>query len=97
MLYFDGCPNAALLATRVREILTEAGRHDVLHLRPVETSEAAERERFLGSPTLRIDGRDVDPEAHRRRDYALTCRRYATPDGIAGLPAETWITTALGL
>jgi hypothetical protein len=97
MLYFDGCPNADLLADRVREILTQAGRTDEIHLRTVDSPEAAEHERFLGSPTLRIDGRDVDPGASERRGYALTCRRYATPGGIAGLPAETWIRTALGL
>lgn len=97
MLYFEGCPNADLLLEHVGEILSEAGRSEQVHLRRVETAEAAEHERFLGSPTLRIDGQDVDPDAHQRHDYALTCRRYATPDGIAGLPADSWITTALGL
>lgn len=96
MLYFDGCPNADLLLERVRGILAEVGRHDEIHLRLVETPQAAERERFLGSPTLRIDGQDVDPDARERGDYGLTCRRYATPDGISGLPADIWIQAALG-
>ena len=53
-------------------------------LERVESPEEAERGRFVGSPTILIDGRDAfstsDPS------FGLTCRVYATPDGLAGCP-----------
>jgi hypothetical protein len=55
----------------------------------------AQRERFLGSPTVRVNGRDVDPTAHTRRDYGLSCRLYASPDGLRGTPADEWVLTML--
>ena len=63
--------------------------------RRVESPEAAERERFLGSPTVRINGRDIDPGAAQRTDYGLKCRLYATDDGLHGTPPDAWILEAL--
>jgi hypothetical protein len=59
------------------------------------TEQDAEREQFLGSPTLRIDGRDVEPGAADRTDYGLKCRIYHTGEGLTGLPADDWILAAL--
>jgi hypothetical protein len=55
-----------------------------------------ERVRFLGSPTVRVNGRDVDPDAVDRTDYGLKCRIYR-PDhpGESQLPPEEWIRAAL--
>jgi ankyrin repeat protein len=52
-------------------------------------------QRFLGSPTLRVNGRDVDPAAPSRDTYGLQCRIYQTPDGLSGTPADQWIVDAL--
>jgi hypothetical protein len=62
LLYFDGCPSHERLLPRLRELVAEAGPDGQVELRRVETIDEAERERFLGSPTVRVDGRDVDPE-----------------------------------
>ena len=61
----------------------------------VEDLEAAERERFLGSPTVRIDGQDVEPGADRRTDFGLKCRLFATPDGLRGMPTDEWVLATL--
>ena len=61
LLYFDGCPNYEQLLSSVEQLAEQSGA--MLRLRRVETPEAAERERFLGSPTVRVDGVDVDPGA----------------------------------
>ena len=95
ILYFDGCPNHEALVPRLRELLERAGADTDVELRRVESPEAAERERFLGSPTLRIDGRDVDPAAEQRTDYGLKCRLYATDDGLYGMPPDAWIVHAI--
>ena len=93
LLFFDGCPNYDRLLARVRE-LADAAHADVV-LRKVETPEDAEAERFLGSPTVRVDGTDVEPGAEQRTDFGLKCRLYATPDGLQGVPPEAWILQAL--
>ena len=95
ILYFDGCPNHEALLPRLRQLLDSAGASTLVELVPVEDAEAAERERFLGSPTVRIDGEDVEPGAEQRSDFGLKCRLFATPDGLRGMPADEWVLAAL--
>lgn len=92
LLYFDGCPNYEALLPRLRELI---GPDLELELRPIDTVEQAERERFLGSPSVRIDGRDVDPAASERDDFGLKCRLYRSDEGASGVPPEEWIRAAL--
>jgi hypothetical protein len=64
--------------------------------RRIETAEEAERERFLGSPTIRVNGRDIDPGAKDRTDYGLKCRLYHVQKvGPSPTPPVSWIRTAL--
>ena len=95
LLYFDGCPNHERLLPRLRELVSEADPAARIELRRVESPEEAEREQFLGSPSVRIDGRDVDAAAAQRHDFGLKCRLYRTDSGLAGLPPEKWIQKAL--
>ena len=55
----------------------------------------AQRHRFPGSPTIRVDGRDVDPSFEDPGDYTPRCRLYRTPGGLRGLPQRDWIEAAL--
>lgn len=94
ILFLEGCPSHARLLPRVRELAEQAGAE--VALRPVHTSEAAESERFLGSPTVRVDGRDVDPGAGERIDFGLKCRIYRSQElGQSAVPPEEWIRAAL--
>src|SRR4051794_18091108 len=93
VLYFDGCPGHSRVLPTVRRLAARVGA-DVA-LRRVETAEDAVASRFLGSPTVRVDGRDVEHGAETRSDYGLKCRLYKTSDGLAGLPVEAWIESAL--
>jgi hypothetical protein len=96
LLYFDGCPSYAELLPKLRELLAGEGIEEEVELRRVETPDEAERERFLGSPTVRIDGEDVDPSAEKRNDFGLECRLYRTEEGLVRMPPEAWIRAALG-
>lgn len=96
VLYFDGCPSPERLLRRLREIVAEAGGDpDQIALRRVDTLEDAVKQRFLGSPTVRVDGRDVDPTADARHDFGLKCRLYHDERGQSPLPPEPWIRRAL--
>jgi hypothetical protein len=52
-----------------------------IEVREIETDADAERESFPGSPTIRIDGEDVQPPAEN--PIGLSCRVYRRRDGSA--------------
>jgi hypothetical protein len=94
LLFFDGCPSHERLLPLVRE-LAECTDAELV-LRQIDTPEQAEQERFLGSPTVRVNGRDVDPHAGDRTDYGLKCRLYRSAElGHSPLPPTHWIHAAL--
>jgi len=96
VLYFAGCPSHEALLSRLRQLVSEAGLAATeVHLRLVNDLDGAERERFLGSPTVRIDGEDVDPTASERTDYGLKCRLYRSNGEVSGTPPDEWIRSAL--
>lgn len=95
LLYFDGCPSYEALLLKLQDALEREGIVEEIELRQVATLDAAEAEHFLGSPTLRIDGEDIDRSAAARSDYGMKCRIYRSAEGVGGVPPEQWITDAL--
>jgi len=95
VLSFRGCPHAEPAVALVRETARELGVAATVSLVEVADPETAIRLRFLGSPTIRVDGHDVEPGAERREDFALGCRIYRTRDGQSGLPTREWVRAAL--
>ena len=95
ILYFDGCPHHHSAIALVERVSRELGLEPELRLVNVPDQEAARQLRFLGSPTVRVGGRDVDPRAEQRDDYALSCRLFRTEVGISGQPDERWVREAL--
>ena len=97
MLHTEDCPNAVEFLPRLQALVAEAGLIEPVRVRRIDDAEQAQRERFLGSLTVRVNGRDVDPSAGRREDYGLSCRLYAGRDGLRGTPPDEWVLTALRL
>ncbi len=95
LLYFDGCPSHEALLPRLRTVLAETGTASQVEMRRIESPEAAEAERFLGSPTVRVDGADVEPGAERREDFGLKCRLFRTRESNSPVPPDEWIRSAL--
>jgi hypothetical protein len=95
LLFFDGCPNHEALLPRLRGLLQSIGAEGDIHLVRVENAEEAQRARFLGSPTVRVNGEDVEPGADDRADFGLKCRLFATPEGLRGMPADEWVVAAV--
>jgi hypothetical protein len=99
VLYFDGCPTWKQAVELVRQIVTDARLDESVAVHPlrVESDEEAQRLRFLGSPTIRVDGRDVDSSTEGAVDFGLQCRLYRDGERFSGLPPVAWVRTALGL
>ena len=95
VLFFEGCPNHVPALALIERVAGELGLEPELRLVNVADHEAAQRLRFLGSPTIRVGGRDVDPYTEERTDYGLSCRVFRTEAGIAGQPDERWVREAL--
>jgi hypothetical protein len=94
-LYFEGCPSHDAALERLRQIMAEEGTQAEIEIIKVETDEQAQRLHFVGSPTILIDGRDIDPPPSEAYP-ALTCRAYRLEDGrISPLPSPAMIRRAL--
>ena len=95
LLYCEECPSHEQALARLRQILAEEGIETEVEVIRVETEEQARRLRFVGSPTILINGRDIDPPPPDAF-YALTCRAYRWEDGrISPLPSPEMIRNAL--
>jgi hypothetical protein len=95
VLYFDGCPSHEALLPRLRQLMAQAGVAAPVQLKHIESVQAAERERFLGSPTVRVNGEDVDPTAGERSDFGLKCRLYPGAEGLRGTVPDELVLAAL--
>jgi hypothetical protein len=95
ILYFDGCPNHEPARALVDRLARELDVEPEIELVQVADPEAAAMLRFLGSPTVRVDGLDVEPGAEERRDFAFSCRIYRSDGGASEQPAESWVREAL--
>jgi hypothetical protein len=95
LLYWEGCPSHPEALALLEAVLAERGLDAAVELRLVETDEEAEALSFPGSPTIRVDGRDVDAAGAGSRP-ALTCRIYYLPDGrVSPIPSRQQLEEAL--
>lgn len=92
VLYVPNCPNHAVALERLREIL--AGESLEAHLNEVLVSDAgmAQSLKFPGSPTIRINGQDVEPQSEQITSFGLMCRLYS--DG-SGAPSQQGLRAAI--
>jgi hypothetical protein len=95
ILYFEGCPNHKSARALVERVAAVLRVEPAIELVEVADPDAAADLRFLGSPTIRVDGRDVEPGAEERHEFVFACRVYRSERGLAGQPDAAWIRDAL--
>ena len=95
ILAFEGCPNRGRAIELVSRVVAEIGVEAMIEVVDVADGEQAQRLRFLGSPSIRVDGQDIQAGADERNDFAMACRVYTTDTGMKGLPDERWLAEAL--
>jgi hypothetical protein len=94
LLWWSGCPSwERALADLRNEMRSLDLDPDSIEVREIATEADAEREEFVGSPTIRIDGRVVQPTDE---PAGLTCRVYRLRDGrVSPLPDRADVRDAL--
>ena len=92
LLYFAECPHHRPTRKLIDTTLSELGLDAEVEEIDVRDQQEAERQRFLGSPSIRVDGTDIEPGADSRTEYALSCRMY----GSTGIPSPRLLKIALG-
>jgi hypothetical protein len=96
ILYFEDCPNSDAALDHVRQAIASEGAIADVRMVEIRDTEDAIARRFLGSPTIQIDGEDAESEARRRIDYGFMCRTYRARDGsVAGFPPVDLIAQAI--
>lgn len=95
LLFWSGCPSHPEALELLRRVLRERGIAAEVDLREVRTDEEAAELGFPGSPTVRVDGRDVDPDG-AGAPARLACRIYRLPDGrVSPVPSREQLEEAL--
>ncbi len=94
LLHSDGCPNWEQTLTDVREVLAEYHVKADVKLIRISSQQQAEEMEFLGSPTVRVEGMDVEPDI-LESGFNLECRVYWIDDDSVGRPPKEWIAAAV--
>ena len=90
------CPNRGMARIVVDRAIVESGVAVELETVDVKSEAQAMKRRFLGSPSVRVDGLDVEPGSNGRTDFTLSDRLYGCGlGGLQGWPDERWIRSAL--
>jgi copper chaperone CopZ len=95
ILYFDGCPHYRPAVEQVKEALRQERLTAELVEINVPDAARARELKFLGSPTIRVDGEDIEPAARSSTSFGLMCRTYADGSRHTGVPPLALIRAAL--
>ncbi len=95
LLWFEDCPNHMAAERMLAEVLSDLGVRDPIERLEVPDAETGKRVTFPGSPTIRIDGLDVEPGWELCDDCTPRCRLYATAEGLRGVPEREWVVRAV--
>jgi hypothetical protein len=95
LLYYEDCPHYGEAAKALKEVLDEGGIEARLNMVKVAKGGEAEAFGFIGSPTILINGRDVEPEMDHRSPFQGHCRVYLYKGDMFEIPPKEMIREAL--
>src|SRR5438477_4918220 len=95
VLYFKGCPKHLRAIEMVRETMKALGHKDEIHQVEVHTQGEAEAMAFVESPSIRINGADIEPWARTAKAFGLSCRTYFDGKHHGGVPSRELLQRAM--
>jgi hypothetical protein len=87
-LYFQGCPAHKQALANLKDVLRESGRRADVTLINVTSEQQAERIGFQGSPSIRVNGKDLDG---RNDGHSYGCRMYQIGGRLTATPTKQFI------
>jgi len=93
LLYIDGCPNYPTVLRYLQEVLREKELDIPVAMVEIKSADEAIKHRFAGSPTVKIDGRDIAPQ--ESEDFCMGCRLYLEGDEVTELPSKKTLRHAI--
>ena len=94
LLFFDDCPSWKIALKNIKEALSQLEISINVSLIHINSYSDAQKHAFPGSPTIRVNGKDIFPVNHT--NYALGCRMYQTKEGYKGYPTAAMIIKNIG-
>jgi hypothetical protein len=88
ILYVADCPSHPAAVKLVKDVLAAEGVAAEIREVLVRDEGMASQLRFCGSPTIRINGRDIAGESQKAQTFALSCRLYPRSKQVGLPPAE---------
>jgi hypothetical protein len=88
VLYVAECPSHPAALKLVQDVLSAEGVSAEIREVLVTDNRMATDLAFFGSPTIRVNGRDVAAESSDRKRFALSCRLYPGSSEIGLPPVE---------
>ena len=95
ILFIEGCPSVLSAAKHIKEVIAEEAIDAEISLVLIETLEDARRLHFTGSPTVRINGMDIEANVRDNKDYGLRSRTYYIDGKKTGCPSKSMIKNAI--
>jgi hypothetical protein len=96
LLWFSDCPNHPVARRMLADAIERVAPRTAIEEVDASDPAVSAARRFPGSPTIRVDGVDIDPGFADPGDYTPRRRLYWTAAGLRGVPDPAWIEEALG-
>lgn len=95
LLYLPGCPNHEATATLLQNVLR--AENVLVEFQEIAIRDYAEAtaHAFPGSPTIRVNGQDIENVSPRRLDVGFACRTYVVDGKPRGVPPRSWLERAI--
>jgi hypothetical protein len=95
LLYFELCPHYETALKNLQEVLREKKLDVPVKVVKIRDDREAIENRFIGSPTIRINGRDIEPGAPEKEDFSMRCRLYLEGGEVMEFPSKNMIRRAI--
>ena len=95
LLHFRECHVYKTTLENIKEVIKEKGLDTEVNLKEIKNDKQALSNKFLGSPTVRINGMDIEPNAQKINKYSMTCRLYLENGVVNELPSKRMIRQAI--
>ncbi|MCR4318798.1 MAG: DUF2703 domain-containing protein [Candidatus Brocadiaceae bacterium] len=95
IFFIEGCSGVSSIADNIKEVIAEEAVDAEISLVLIDTPEDARRLQFTGSPTVRINGMDIEPNMQAIKDYGLRSRNYYINGEKSDYPTKSMIRDAI--